>query len=291
MHWLELKVTSFLQKVQRNPYVVPQELLEKFGQETTLALVKQFQREQRDFNLYPSNVGKPLCVLQMDKQYGSGQGDITRNLIGELVEDIVLFLLHASGVKVVAEQAPIKYKVGDKELSGRLDVVVENPRTKEKEVYDIKSASDYSFRTKKEQSFKDIMENDVFGYVHQLFIYSDAYGCNPGGFIFCNKSDGSMFVLSVPRDYEALRERALAEVAANIKNINAPFKRMFNDVPETFKKRATGNRILRSPCSMCHHKHKCWPGLSTRSQLSSTSKNPKIVDYTFLKVNPNQEEE
>jgi len=152
MHWIELRVARFLQTIGDKSYKIPEGLLNKFGEETRAALKSQFEREARGFSLYPSNVGKPLCVLQMDKEHGSGQGLITRNLLGELVEDVVLFLLHASGVKVLSEQEPIKYQIGGIELSGRIDVVVENPKG-EIEIYDIKSASEYSFKTKKEQSF------------------------------------------------------------------------------------------------------------------------------------------
>lgn len=282
MHWIEKSIARFFGQAEKKPYKIPEELLAKFGEETQLALKGRFERDPREFRLYPSSVGKPLCVLQMDKRYGSDGPEAMRGIFGELVEDVVLFLIHASGLKVVLEQERLKVKIGTHELSGRLDVAIENPKG-EVEVYDIKSASEYSFKLKKEQSLKDLLDSDYFGYVHQLFLYSDAVKLKPGGIIFCNKSDGSILVMPVPHHYEDIRERVLNEVKYNLKNIDKPFKRVFEDAPEIYKKRATGNRILKQPCTFCAHKFNCWPGLQTRQQIISTAKNAKIVDYSFIK--------
>jgi hypothetical protein len=217
----------------------------------------------------------------MEKEYGREKGDIIRFTFGDLVEDIILFLIYASGLKVVSEQEHVTLVLGEHTLNGTLDIVLDLGNGFE--VYDIKSASDYSFKSKKEQSFEDFVASDIFGYVGQLFGYAKAKGYKPGGFIFCNKSSGEIYILEVPKEHSRFETEALAKMEYNLKHIGSPFKRSFSDVEETFKKKKTGNRILGFNCSMCDYKFKCWPEVQLRSQQDSTSKTPKMMYYT--KVN------
>lgn len=199
MHRIEALIYKFLRDVKNGPYKIPDELYQKFGRETQLALKAQFEREPRDFRLYMSSIGKPLCVLKFEKLgvQGESQDNVIRNVYGEIAEDIVLFLLHASGVPVIAEQERLEYTINGHTLSGRLDVVIQFP-DEEAEVWDIKSASAWAFKNKF-TDFEQLATGDVFGYVSQLFLYAEARRCKAGGFIAFDKSTGEVRVVEVPQ--------------------------------------------------------------------------------------------
>lgn len=278
MHQIELLIYSFLQEVKRGTYKVPLNLLEKFGKETQETLIKQFERRPKEFTLRMSNIGQPLCILKMEQQYGSNSSETLRFLLGDLYEASILFLLHASGIKVLAEQKQVI--LADTGLKGTLDVILdlgEGP-----EVYDIKSASEYSFKTKTNLSMEDFIAQDTFGYFNQLLAYAASENIKAGGFIFGNKSSGEIKVFAFPKEQDELKERALKDIKkkiASFKN-NDPFKRDFDDIAETFRKKPTGNRILGITCGFCDHKFRCWPNLQVLKQAKSEAKNPKMVFYT-----------
>lgn len=273
-------IHTFLEETKRGTYTVPQLLLEKFGKETQAALIKQFERKPRQFTLRMSNIGQPLCILQMEQQYGSNNSEILRFLLGDLYEATILFLLHASGIKVLAEQKPVT--LAGTKLKGTLDVILdlgEGP-----EVYDIKSASEYSFKTKTNMSMEEFIAQDTFGYVSQLLAYAAAENIQAGGFIFGNKSSGEIKVFAFPKEQEQLKQQALKDINNKIlafKN-KEPFKRQFEDIAETFRKKPTGNRVLGTTCSFCDHKFRCWDNLQVKAQIDSQSKNPKMVFYTHI---------
>src|SRR5947207_1840580 len=70
------------------------------------------------------------------------------------------------------------------------------------EIYDIKSASEYSFKTKLKQSLEEFILTDTFGYFNQLLGYATAEEIPAGGFIFINKSSGELKVISIPREQQ-----------------------------------------------------------------------------------------
>jgi hypothetical protein len=67
-------------------------------------------------------------------------------------------------------------------------------------------------------------------------------------------------------------------------NNDQPFKRCFEDEPETYYKKASGNRKLpdRGPCSFCEFRYTCWPGLQEIPSLVSGAKVKPDVAYTFI---------
>ena len=111
------------------------------------ALLKQFAEDRKDkFELRMSNVGRPLCQLQMEAKGIKGDGqpynNKMRNTFGDLVEALAIFVIKSAGVKIDSEQKEVKYKFEEDSMSGRLDVEIDN------KVWDIKSASPYSFEHK-----------------------------------------------------------------------------------------------------------------------------------------------
>lgn len=283
MHYIELSIHKFLRDIQSKNYKIPEELLNKFSVETKDALRKQFEKEEhKQFTLRMSNVGLPLCILQMEKKYGrSSNTDTVRNLLGDLTEDIVLFLLHASGVNVVSELKHVSFNIGGIKLNGTLDVILDcgdGP-----EVWDIKSAAKWTFQNKyQKEGFKGLVESDPFGYKNQLFGYAVAEGIPAGGWIVINRDNGELLVVPIPKEQEKYRKEALKSIETNIKGIDKPFKRQFTDINETFHKKLTGNKILGLNCSFCDYKFECWPDLQCLPRLGSKAANPQITYYTHV---------
>ncbi len=280
MHLIELMVHQFLQEVGKGQYKCPQPLLEKFGEDTVKHLKRQFEREPNKFSLRMSNVGQPLCILQMEKEHGRKASDIQRFILGDIFEDVMLFILRAAHVPILEEQKQVTLNIGGIDLQGTLDLVVDlgdGP-----EVYDIKSASDYSYKNKFNQSFDDFRATDTFGYINQLLGYASAENITAGGFIVGNKSSGEMKIYPFPKEQAHLKEQALIEIESNIKDIDAPFKRQFEDIPELWKKKPTGNRVLGTTCGFCDFKFECWDNIQVKSQVNSAAKNPKMMYYTKL---------
>lgn len=290
MHYIETQIYKFLEDLKTTNYKIPEELLVKFGNETQKALKKQFERERsprselsvsgdtppRDFKLSMSNVGRPLCTLQMEKEHGSRVGvyDINKFLFGELVEDTLFFLIYASGLNVEAEQKKVILKFEGHEVSGTLDIIIDG------KVYDVKSASDYSFKTKMNNTYEHFVESDAFGYHAQLFGYAKADNKKAGGFILQNKSTGEIGVLEVPdNNYQELEDLAMCKISYNLDNFNQPFARSFEAVDEYFKKKWTGNKVLNKTCGFCAYKFECWDDLQCLPQAKSTAKNTKMIFY------------
>lgn len=280
MHEIQLKIYKFLEDTKNKPYKIPEQLLTKFGNETQAALKKHFEQEPRIFKPSMSNVGRPLCQLQMELKHGSSSSgqDINKFLFGDIVEDILFFLIYASGLEVVSEQEEVSLQIGKHKLNGTLDIILNI--NGEHKVYDVKSASDYSFKTKMNNTYTHFIENDTYGYNEQLFAYSEAKKLKAGGFIINNKSTGDIGVLEVPNNQDELRLQALKKIEYNLDNLNSPFKRSFSDVSELFKKKPTGNKCLTLACDFCNYKQECWPDLKLKPQAKSTAKTKKMVWYT-----------
>jgi hypothetical protein len=307
MHQIEAKIYNFLHNRLKD-YKILEHLLAKFGEESKAALKAQFEREPRDFRLSMSMIGRPICILQWEQSgiQGESTDNAIRFLYGELCEDIVIFLLHASGIPIISEQEEVELDIDGYTLKGRLDIVTNIDGIEE--VWDIKSASAWAFKNKF-TNFEQLVEGDSFGYISQLFLYAEARGCKPGGFIVFDKSSGEINVLKIPEEQrEYYRERTLKDAAKKIATLfrlklcsmddlnetemglsisannsdkleGVNIDRQFSPVEEVFRKRPTGNLVLTNECSMCPHKWNCWKGLQLLPQAKSNAKIPKMVYY------------
>ena len=285
------KVQNYLDKANKDPVEVSDELLEEFGEACKSALRKQFSEKRRGtFRPRMSSIGKPLCQLQMESKNVKGEGQPynvkMRNTFGDLIEALAIFVMKSAGVEVKDEQKKVKLKFTDSEIEGRLDVKINE------KVWDIKSASPYSFTKKFEGGFEEVAKDDAFGYVPQGYLYSESEKMPFGGWIVINKSTGEWTVCETPIDDDGYRVKALASAEANIAAIknNVPFKRCFDDIEETFRTKKTGNKILGIACTFCSYKLPCWGSqLKLLPQQQSQGKNPKWVWYTEV-TNPRKEE-
>ena len=256
------KVQLYLDKAAKEPVKISDKLVEEFGEACKSALRKQFSEERRrEFKPRMSNIGRPLCQLQMEAKNVKGEGQPynvkMRNTFGDLIEALAVFVLKSAGVDIEDEQKNVKYKFNGSSIEGRLDVKID------KKVWDIKSASPYSFEKK-------------FG--------------TAGGFEEVVKDEWT--VCKTPLVDDQYRVKALQDAKENLKALETkvPFKRCFNDIEETYRTKKTGNRTLGMICGFCPYKLPCWGSkLQLLPQQQSQGKNPKWVWYTEVN-NPRKDD-
>jgi hypothetical protein len=293
MNNILLKVQQYLDSVSKGPVKLDKQLVQEFGEACKNALLKQFEEERNTkFELRMSNVGRPLCQLQMESKGIKGEGQPynirMRNTFGDLVEALALFIMKSAGVDIKNEQKKVTYKFDDNTIEGRQDVEIDN------KVWDIKSASPYSFDKKFGEAggFSEVVKDDSFGYASQGFLYGESQNKKFGGWIVINKSTGEWTVCETPASVEEHKSKAIKTAEENIKALKSskPFKRCYSDIPETFRSKPTGNRVLGFVCSYCPYKLPCWgSGLKLLPQQQSKGKNPKWVWYTSV-TNPKQDD-
>ena len=239
-----------------------------------------------------SNIGRPLCQLQMEAQNIKGEGQPynvkMRNTFGDLIEALSIFVLKSAGVKIEDEQKNVKYKFNGSTIEGRYDVKIN------KKIWDIKSASPYSFKNKFGEAggFEAVVKDDAFGYVSQGYLYSESEKLPFGGWIVVNKSTGEWVVCETPLVDEEYKVNAIQTAKNNVHSLKnkEPFKRCYDEIEETFRTKKTGNKVLGMACSFCPYKLPCWgSNLQLLPQQQSQGKNPKWVWYTEVN-NPRKDD-
>ena len=293
MNTILLKVQQYLDSVSKKPAELNSKLVDEFGEACKNALLKQFHEDRRSkFELRMSNVGRPLCQLQMESKGIKGEGqpysNKMRNTFGDLIEALSIFVMKSAGVNIKNEQKKVTYKFNGDSIEGRQDVEIDE------KIWDIKSASPYSFEKKFGEAggFTEVVKEDSFGYASQGFLYGESQKKNFGGWIAINKSTGEWTVCETPTEHSEYKKKALDAAKDNVKAIKEgkPFKKCYNDIAETFRSKPTGNRVLGFVCSYCPYKLPCWgrDKLQLLPQQQSKGKNPKWVWYTSV-TNPKEE--
>ena len=267
---IEEELKSFLEKVSNGePVDLPDQVVEEFGEQLKQAVIKQFTPRDPEFKLRPSNLGRPLCVLQREKESTKAPpmpyNHVIRMLMGDCVEAIMRLLLSTAGVNVTSDGDRVKMDISGVTITGESDIDIDG------KVYDIKSCSPWAFTNKWAEGYHGLKADDAFGYVGQLYAYADAQKKKPGGWIVVDKSSGELMVVEVDdTSVEAsdIRGDRKRKVGA-IKN-NAPFRRGFEPFDEFFRRKPTGDQILHKTCGFCSFKKECWPQAVYRpSKMSS----------------------
>ena len=284
------RVQMFLTEANKASVPISSTIIQEFGEACKTAFIKQFVEERgKEFKPRMSNIGKPLCQLQMEKKGEKAETPPynykMRFIFGDLIEALAVAILKSSGLKVEEFQKKVKHKFKSGEINGTYDVKILN------KVWDIKSASPYSFKYKFSEGFNAIAKDDIFGYVSQGYLYSESEGVDFGGWIAIDKSSGEWAVVETPISDLEHSKKALKQAENNLKVLNsdAPFKRLYSDEEEFFNKKATGNRVLKSPCTFCPYKKPCWGDAQYLPQQQSKAMNPKWVWYTKL-TNPKEDD-
>ena len=288
-------VQSFLKMATDDSVAVSDKLIDEFGEMCKDAFRKQFtNKREKSFRARMSNIGKPLCQLQMEKSNAEPEGqpynNKMRNTFGDLIEALAVTIIKASGLKVDSTQKSVSYNMDKSKIDGTYDIEIGNS------IYDIKSASPYAFEHKfgDEGGFNSIVEDDSFGYLSQGYLYSDSENKKFGGWIVINKSTGEWLVTETPTEDEKYKNIAINLSKENLHALDEgkPFRRCFSDIEETFRKIPTGNRVLGIVCSFCPYKFPCWgkDKLQYLPQQQSKGKSPKWVYYTEVN-NPRETNE
>ena len=109
MNNILLQVQQYLDSVSKKPVKLDKQLVQEFGEACKNALLKQFEEERKDkFEPRMSNIGRPLCQLQMEAKGIKGEGQPynvrMRNTFGDLIEALSIFVMKSAGVKLKNEQ-------------------------------------------------------------------------------------------------------------------------------------------------------------------------------------------
>jgi len=290
MNVKEASLISYLVNVLDGKAEMPSYLFDEFADLSRKALKKHFTRKKEDFRLRMSNVGKPLCQLQMQAKGVEPEKPshdfIVRMIIGDMLEALVIVLLKAAKIEVKSQHQKVSLGVGDRQIEGEYDIELDDG------IYDIKSVSPFSFTTKfnADNGYDKIKQSDSFGYISQGHGYGMAANKPFKGWIAINKTTGEIVFTDAKHTNEEKKE-----VYSKIYNTSTalldekPFERCFTDVEEVYYSKPTGNRTLGIECSYCPYKHDCWDNLEFRRQLPSKGKNPKWTWYT--KIDPKWMEE
>ena len=279
-HPAELAVHQYMEDAVQGKSSMSDDTINKVANDVTDALKRQFGglKKRSDFGLRMSNIGRPSCQLWYDKNKPEvaiplPTTFIMNMMIGDIVEAVFKGLLTEAGVQY-EESKKVTLDVGNKSINGTYDIVIDGA------VDDIKSASNWSYNNKFD-SFETLKETDGFGYVAQLAGYAKASDAKAGGWWVVNKATGEFkYVPATGIDVEEELNKVSGTVHKLDKN---KFERCFEPVPEKFRGKETGNKILNKNCSFCSYRYDCWPDMKELPAVMSQAKEPKTVAYIELR--------
>ena len=275
-HPAELTLHQYMTDAVRGDSAMTEETIQQVATDVANALRNQFGsgKSRGDFKIRMSNVGRPTCQLWYEKNKPEVAIPMPTNfmmnmMIGDIVEAVFKGLLKEAGVKY-NDSEKVTLNLSTTSINGSYDIVINDA------VDDIKSASDWSYRNKFE-SFASLASGDGFGYVGQLAGYAKASGKRVGGWWVVNKANGHFkYVPATGLDMDA----ELAKIENTVKTVKEnKFERCFEPVPETFRGKPTGNKVLNNGCKFCSYRFDCWDNLTERPAVKSQAKNPPTVSY------------
>jgi len=275
-HRAEIALHQYLENAVKGTTEMSEETIEQVSSDVAEALHKQFGsgKKRGDFKLRMSNVGRPTCQLWYEKNKPEAALPkpttfIMNMMIGDIVEAVFKGLLREAGVRY-EESEHVTLELDDASINGTYDVVIDGA------VDDIKSASPWSY-TNKFESYDKLASGDGFGYVGQLAGYAKASGKDVGGWWVVNKANGQFkYVPASGLDLET--EVAKIQATADAVKENK-FEKCFQPVPETFRGKETGNKVLNDGCKFCSYRFDCWDNLTERPAVMSKAKVPPLTSY------------
>ena len=194
MNDILLKVQAYLDQ-STGASGMSQEIISEAAEHLKDVLNKHFNKTYNEFRLRPSNIGRPLCQLQLEKQgvpaEKVGPWEKFNFLIGDLIEVLGIAILKAADVGVQSTSEHVSLDLDGFTIQGEYDVKINDA------IWDIKSCSSWAF-DHKFQNYTALKETDTFGYIEQLYTYAEAANANVGGWIVINKANGTWNVLEAP---------------------------------------------------------------------------------------------
>ena len=279
-HPAELALHQYMDNAVKGKSTMADTTIKQVAADIEDALSRQFGsgKKRGDFRLRMSNVGRSTCQLWYEKNKPEvalpmPTTFIMNMMLGDIVEAVFKGLLKEAGVKY-EEPEHVTLEL-DKETSvnGTYDIVIDGA------VDDIKSASNWSYNNKFD-SYESLASGDSFGYIAQLAGYAKAAGKKAGGWWVVNKANGAFkYVPATGLDVDA--EVAKIQEVHNTVEKNE-FKRCHEPEIETFRGKATGNKVLSVHCGFCSYRFDCWPTLQELPAVMSQAKSPKTMNYVEL---------
>jgi hypothetical protein len=280
-HPAELAINQYLEDATSGKSTMSEETIKQIGTDVMDAMRRQFGggNKRDEFRIRMSNIGKPTCQLwfaknKPEKALPKPTTFVMNMLLGDIVEAAFKGIITEAGVKYEDEDNFVELEIQGTKVKGSYDLVLDGA------VDDVKSASDWSYRNKFE-SFETLKASDPFGYVGQLAAYAKASGKKAGGWWVVNKANGGIKYipaegLDIDKEISILND-TVATVESN------EFSRCFEPVPETFRGKASGNKVLNSNCKFCDFRFECYPTLQELHSKVSQAKTKPIVAYTDIK--------
>lgn len=265
-------VTSIAEKLEdflANEPKIPDDIIFRASQMFNNKLGKfNFKRKGGARLPSMSQVGKPFCQLHAEKLGWEKLPEVNsfkiKMLYGDMTEVIAVALLLAAGIEIVDLNKRVLLNTEAGDISGELDLIIRDGNSYS--LWDIKSASKFAFE-KKFESYQALKDNDDFGYLEQLYGYTKAErtetpDIKAGGWIAINKESGEMKVVHAdPDDEDQYTTKINNTITKYLEADETNFERCFEDEPETFYRKLTGNRKLHKTCTYCSFRYTCWPNL------------------------------
>ena len=239
-------------------------------------------------SLWASDIGKPCMRYHY---YNFNEPDKGEKLLGHtkfkflygsILEEAALYFGEESGHRVHEAQSTVQALVGEWQVRGRIDCVVDGA------IADVKSASVYSFNKYRKEGVTS--GNDSFGYLFQLGFYkhfNDLESVTSDGayFIFIDKQNGHIAVID-STDEIPTKEDILSRVEDIIKAAEADSDEDLDHYykPEPYGK--SGNMALGIGCSYCSFKEHCWRDSNGGRGLRGFAYNHKPVWFTEVAREP-----
>ena len=281
LSFIEVALQGVMEKVSNNePVDMTDKIKEEFLADMSEAFDKQFGRvADEPFRLRMSNIGRHPCQLQMAKSGAKASrrpyNHIMRMLIGDAVEAYTMVFLKLAKAEITGGKDTVNLEIADTVIKGESDVDLEG------KVYDIKSSAPWAFTHKWKKGFDALKENDDFGYVGQLYGYSEGQNKPMGGWVVVDKSSGEVVVVEASLTKEEKAElRAKLEKTIRTVDSDSEFERCFEPEDETFNRKLTGSKRLGVTCSFCEYRPSCYPNAVYKPQTMSQAKDPRFYWYT-----------
>ena len=275
-HPAELALHQYMSDAVNGNSTMSEATINQVATDVADALKRQFGggKSRDDFRLRMSNVGRPNCQLWYAKNKPEvalpfPTTFIMNMMLGDIVEAVFKGLLKEAGVDY-QDNTKVTLELDNASINGEYDIVINDA------VDDIKSASNWSYQNKFE-SYDTLAAGDGFGYISQLAGYAKAAGKKAGGWWVVNKANGEFkYVPATGLDVDT----EVAKIQDTVYTVEAnEFKRCFAPLPEKFRGKETGNKVLNEGCKFCSYRFDCWDTLTERPAVKSQAKNPPIVSY------------
>ena len=248
-HPAELAINQYLEDATSGKSTISEETIAQIGKDVMDAVRRQFGggKGRDEFRLRMSNIGKPTCQLwfaknKPEKALPKPTTFVMNMLLGDIVEAAFKGIITEAGVAYDDKDNFVELELKEDTIKGSYDLIMDGA------LDDVKSASDWSYRNKFE-SYETLSKSDPFGYVGQLAGYAKATGKKVGGWWVVNKANGNIkYVPASGLDLDVELDKIQKTVDTVNKN---EFERCFHPVPETFRGKPSGHKILNDNCKFC----------------------------------------